>query len=182
MIANPLDLKELPNAEAVSFDRLSFRNQLRVLFVLKQADISTQEIRVTPERRRLAQQAFATIQPFADELGMLFYSRLFELDPGLRGLFKHDLANQAHSLMTMLQLAIEGLDAPGHFSRALRNLGVRHADYGVQPEQYATVRAALLWTLAHALGAAFTPETAAALTEVLSIITDQMQGKFSDNP
>jgi hemoglobin-like flavoprotein len=130
----------------------------------------------------LAQQAFATIQPLADELGMLFYSRLFELDPALRGLFKHDLANQAHSLMTMLHLAIEGLDAPEQFIRTLRNLGVRHQAYGVQPEQYATVRATMLWTFAHTLGPAFTPEVAAALTEVLNIITDQMQAKPADNP
>jgi hemoglobin-like flavoprotein len=136
---------------------------------------------MTPERRRLAQQAFATIQPLADELGVLFYSRLFELDPALRRLFKHDLANQAHSLMTMLQLAIEGLKAPEQLTRALHNLGVRHWDYGVQPEQYTTIRTALLWTLAHALGPAFTPEVDAALTEVLSIITDQMQGKPTDN-
>jgi len=129
----------------------------------------------------LAQQAFATIQPFADELGILFYSRLFELDPALRELFKHDLANQAHSLMTMLQLAVEALDAPAQYTRALRNLGARHDDYGVQPEQYATVNAALLWTLAHALGPACTAEVTAALSEVLSIITDQMQGNSTDN-
>jgi hemoglobin-like flavoprotein len=144
-------------------------------------DIPIQEICVTPERRRLAQQAFSTIQPLADELGVLFYSRLFELDPTLRGLFKHDLANQAHSLMTMLQLAIEGLDAPERFTHALHNLGVRHWDYGVQPEQYATVSAALLWTFEHALGPAFTPEVGAALTEVFTIITDHMQGKRTDN-
>ena len=136
---------------------------------------------MTPECRALAQQAVATIQPFADEFGLLFYSRLFELDPTLRRLFKHDLANQAHSLMAMLQLTIEGLNASEQFSRALRNLGERHSDYGVQPEQYATVRAALLWTFAHVLGPAFTPEVAMALTEVLSIITDQMQGKPTDN-
>jgi hemoglobin-like flavoprotein len=136
---------------------------------------------VTPERRLLARQAFATIQPLADELGLLFYSRLFELDGGLRGLFKHDLANQAHSLMTMLQLAIEGLDAPEQFTRALHNLGVRHRDYGVQPEQYTTVRAALLWTFEHALGPAFTPEVKAALTEVFTIITEHMQAKPTDN-
>ena len=137
---------------------------------------------MTPEGRRLAQQAFATIQPFADELGMLFYSRLFELDPALRGLFKHDLSNQAHSLMTMLQLAIGGLDAPEQFTRSLHNLGLRHADYGVLPEQYETVNAALLWTLAHALGPACTPDVATALAEVLSMITDRMQGKANDNP
>jgi hemoglobin-like flavoprotein len=132
---------------------------------------------VTPERRILAQQAFATIEPFADELGMLFYSHLFELDPALRGLFKHDLADQAHSLIAMLRLAMEGLDAPEQFTRALHNLGGRHQDYGVQPEQYTTVQAALLWTFEHALGPAFTPEVAAALSEILRIITDQMQGK-----
>ena len=81
------------------------------------------------ERRLLAQQTFATIEPFADEMGLLFYSRLFELDPALRGLFKHDLANQAHSLMAMLRLAIEGLDAPEQFARALHNLGERHQGY-----------------------------------------------------
>ena len=89
---------------------------------------------MTPERRLLAQQAFATIQPFADEFGMLFYSRLFELDPALRGLFKHDLANQAHSLMTMLQLAMEGLNAPEQFSRALHNLG--HATQTMESSQH----------------------------------------------
>jgi hemoglobin-like flavoprotein len=129
----------------------------------------------------LAQQAFATIQPFADELGLLFYSRLFELDGTLRGLFTHDLANQAHSLMTMLQLATEGLDAPEEFARALHNLGARHREYGVQPQQYATVRAALLWTFARALGPAFTTEVEAALTELLSLITDQMQAKSIDS-
>jgi nitric oxide dioxygenase len=135
---------------------------------------------VTLDQRRLAQHALATIQPLADEFGMLFYSRLFELDPAVRGLFKHDLASQAHSLMTMLQLAIDGLNDPEHFSRALRNLGARHADYGVRPEQYATVRAALLWTFAHALGPAFTPEVAEALAEILTIITDQMQATPGD--
>lgn len=132
---------------------------------------------MTPERRLLAQQAFVMIQPFGDEIGVLFYSRLFELDPALRRLFKHDLANQAHSLMAMLQLAIDGLNAPEQFSRAIRNLGARHLGYGARPEHYATVRAALLWTLARALGPAFTPEVATALTEVLGIITDQMQEK-----
>jgi hemoglobin-like flavoprotein len=142
--------------------------------------ISTQETCVASERRLLAQQALATIEPFADEIGLLFYSRLFELDPALRGLFKHDLANQAHSLMAMLRLAIEGLDAPEQFARALHNLGERHQDYGVQPEQYTIVRAALLWTFEHALGPAFTPGVAAALSDILSSITDQMQGMPTD--
>ena len=136
---------------------------------------------MTPERRRLAQQAFATIQPLADEFGVLFYSRLFELDGALRGLFKHDLANQAHSLMTMLQLAIEGLDAPEQLTRALHNLGARHRGYGVQPGQYATVTAALLWTFEHALGPAFTPAVEAALAELFTIITDRMQEGHADN-
>jgi hemoglobin-like flavoprotein len=78
-------------------------------------------------------------------------------------------------------LAIEGLSAPEQFSRAVRNLGARHVDYGVQPEQYATVQAALLWTLAQALGPAFTHEVAAALTEVLSTIIGQMQADAANN-
>ena len=40
----------------------------------------------------------------------------------------------------------------------LRELGRRHAGYGVTAEQYQPVAEAFLWTLEYYLGDAFTPE------------------------
>jgi hemoglobin-like flavoprotein len=48
---------------------------------------------------------------------------------------------------------------------AVRQLGRRHAAYGVRPEHYATVGEALIWTLEQGLGADFTPATRRAWTD-----------------
>lgn len=47
---------------------------------------------MTNEQIELVTESFEKIAPRADEAAALFYRRLFELDPGLRFLFKGDLA------------------------------------------------------------------------------------------
>ena len=47
----------------------------------------------------------------------------------------------------------------------MQALGRRHAGYGVRPEHYDTVGAALLWTLEQGLGDAFTDDVRAAWAE-----------------
>src|ERR1051325_9398278 len=56
------------------------------------------------------QISFAALLPTADEVGTLFYQRLFALDPSLRRLFKGDIAEQSRSLMRMIAVAVNGLD------------------------------------------------------------------------
>ena len=132
---------------------------------------------MTPEQKRLAQRAFGQLLPLADLLSVMFYSRLFEIDPALRKLFTHNMADQGHALMTMLQLSIEGLDATADVTYALQQLGARHNAYGVQPDQYATIQSALLWTMAQGLGAAYTAEVEAALRAMLEAFSAVMLGK-----
>ena len=42
---------------------------------------------MTPEQKILVQYSFALIAPYADRAGLLFYGRLFQLNPRLRNLF-----------------------------------------------------------------------------------------------
>lgn len=126
-------------------------------------------------QKELVQSSFAKVVPIADKAADLFYDRLFSIDPVLRPLFKGDLKEQKKKLMQMLAGAVKGLDDMDTLVPVVRQLGARHAGYGVKDEHYETVAAALLWTLSKGLGEAFTSETREAWVEVYGIISTVMQ-------
>ena len=130
---------------------------------------------ITPRQKLLVQQTFAEVAPIADVAARLFYARLFELDPSLEALFTGDMEEQGRKLMQMLTVAIRGLDRLDELVPAVRALGRRHVGYGVRDEHYATVGAALLWTLEHALDDAFTPEVRDAWAAVYGMLAGTMQ-------
>lgn len=113
---------------------------------------------MTPEQVQLVQDSFAKVAAIRDQAAALFYRRLFELDPGLRPLFKGAMTAQGARLMTALGGVVGSLDQLERILPALCALGHRHGAYGVRPEHYATVGEALIWTLEQALGPAFTRE------------------------
>jgi hemoglobin-like flavoprotein len=107
----------------------------------------------------LVQQTWEQVVPIADEAAMAFYSRLFELDPSLRSMFRQtDMVEQRRKLMQMITVAVRGLDKFDELMPAMRAMGRRHVGYGVQDHHYDTVGAALIWTLEQGLGDAFTPD------------------------
>jgi hemoglobin-like flavoprotein len=124
---------------------------------------------------QLVQESFEQVKPIAGVAADLFYDRLFELDANLRPLFKSDLSEQKHSLMTTLSFAVAGLNRPDTILSAVRQLGARHTGYGVQAHHYQTVGAALLWTLAQGLGEQFTPDVEEAWTAVYTLLAQTMQ-------
>jgi hemoglobin-like flavoprotein len=113
---------------------------------------------MTPNQVQLVQSVLPRLVAMKEDVARLFYFRLFQLDPALRPLFKSDLVQQGQKLMAMLGTLISGLSRPEQVAPILRDLGRRHAAYGVQDRDYATVGTALLWTLDRGLGAAFTTE------------------------
>ena len=130
---------------------------------------------MTPREKTLVQESFARVAPISDLAAELFYQRLFELDPSLRRLFSPDLKIQERRLMQTLSFAVHGLDRLDELVPAVEALGRRHVGYGVRAEYYATVGAALLWTLEQGLGAAFTPDVRAAWVMVYDLLATTMQ-------
>src|SRR5215204_6216575 len=106
---------------------------------------------MTHEQTRLVQASFELIAPNADVAAALFYDRLFELDPSLRGLFHSDMHEQGKKLMQMLTVAVRGLDRLEALVPAVQALGRRHSGYGVTDAHYVTVAEALLWALERGL-------------------------------
>jgi len=79
------------------------------------------------EQISLVQETFALVEPIADDAAILFYDRLFTLDPSLRPLFKEDLAGQKKALMATLKIAVKGLTNLATIESAVQQLGERHA-------------------------------------------------------
>lgn len=77
--------------------------------------------------------------------------------------------------MASIKLVVVGLENPERIVPAVRSLGKRHAGYGVQPEHYAVVGEALLWTLERGLGSAYTPDVEAAWINAYSLLSTLMQ-------
>ena len=111
---------------------------------------------MTPQDVERVQSTWAKVVPIRDTAATLFYGKLFELDPSLKSLFKGDMTAQGP---------------------AVKALGQRHVGYGVKPQDYDTVAAALLWTLGQGLGDDFTPEVKASWTEVYVLLATTMQSE-----
>ena len=130
---------------------------------------------LTLAQKTLVQKTFATVAPIADDAAALFYRRLFEIDPSLQQMFRGNMAEQRKKLMQMLTAAVKGLDHLDQLVPAVQGLGRRHSTYGVSEAHYATVGAALLWTLQKALGAAFTPEARHAWATLYRFLATTMK-------
>jgi hemoglobin-like flavoprotein len=120
------------------------------------------------------QSDWRKVLPIAATAATLFYDRLFELDPSLRSMFKSDLTEQKKKLLQTLSAAVTGLtDLPALVPIA-QAMGKRHTGYGVQPEHYATVGTALLWTLKEGLGADFDAAHESAWAKVYDLLATTM--------
>src|SRR5436853_477965 len=123
---------------------------------------------MTPEQLRLVRESFEGIRPTMPSVLLLFYGRLFELDPSLRPLFRHDLKLQTRKLADMLSAILDTADRFDEIRPRLGELGRRHrVEYGVKPEHYETLKTALVWALGHAMAGQFYPDVKAAWIAVI---------------
>lgn len=129
---------------------------------------------ITNDQKALVQASWAKVAPISEDAARLFYAKLFELDPEVRPLFKADLKSQGEKLMKMLGMAVNGLNNLDRLVPVVQDLGKRHKNYGVVPQHYDTVAAALLDTLEKGLGDEFTPETKEAWTAVYTVLSATM--------
>src|SRR5258708_15148441 len=115
----------------------------------------TPDLIMTADQVRLVRDSLDAFREDAEPFALLFYGKLFELDPGSRRLFHNDLALQGRKLMDMLGSVVESLDTFQPMQARLAELGRQHAQYGVSSEQYDTLTTALLWSIGQALVSGF---------------------------
>ena len=122
----------------------------------------------------LIRASFALVVPASQAVGLLFYRNLFELDPTLKSLFLEDLDQQSAKLMQMLSAAVSSLDNLDDLVPVVQQLAKRHVKYGVTPQHYQTVGAALLNTLVEGLGDDLSAEAFIAWKELYLLLSQTM--------
>ena len=131
---------------------------------------------MTPDQTALVESSFRHLAPVGEAAAGLFYRTLFLLDPSLAPMFdRSDLHQQGRKLMAALGFVVGNLRRPEAMLPAIAELGRRHVGYGVRPEHYDIVGAALLATLEEGLGDVFTPATRDAWAAAYRLVAEAMQ-------
>ena len=130
---------------------------------------------ISPDQIELVQQTWRKVVPIADTAATLFYERLFSENPELAPMFAGvDLPEQRNKLVKAIHMVVMSLERIETLVPMIRDLGKRHAGYGVDDAHYAPVGAALLWTLETGLGEAWSDEAAAAWGAAYGLLADTM--------
>ncbi len=126
---------------------------------------------------QLVQDSFKKVIPIADQAVVIFYDKLFEINPSAKALFPVDpevMSGQRNKLRDMLVGAVNGLSKLDQLVPVLQNLGKRHVGYGVEAAHYDDVGAALIGALEAGLGDDFTSEIREAWVEVYGVMATTM--------
>jgi len=107
---------------------------------------------LTENQIRLIEESFAAVAPRGAALVARFYEQLFQDYPEVKPMFNTDIHQQQKKLLGALVLVVQNLRKPEKLKPALEQLGIKHNDYNVVPEQYQAVGSTLLKTLAEFAG------------------------------
>jgi methyl-accepting chemotaxis protein len=119
----------------------------------------------------LLEQSFKLVAPKGDALVARFYKRLFEEYPAVKPMFQGvSPKEQQKKLLAAIVLVIQNLRHPDRLTKALQQLGGRHAGYGAKPPHYDAVAKTLLEVFGEFAGSAWTPPVKKAWADALGAV------------
>ncbi|CAL8295510.1 unnamed protein product [Arctogadus glacialis] len=127
--------------------------------------------------------------------GMVMFSRLFELEPALLGLFQYNIScgstqdclaspeflDHVTKVMLVVDAAVSHLDDLLSLEDFLLNLGRKHQAVGVDTQSFAVVGESLLYMLQCALGATYTAPLRQAWLNMYSVVVSAMSRGWAQN-
>lgn len=138
---------------------------------------------MTPEQIALVQSSFAELSPHISDLSIRFYEHLFEAAPSVRTMFSNELERQESLFVLELAEIVKSVSRFDAFVARTRDLGVRHATYGVTYEHYETFGRVLVRALSDVLGPMFTVEVNDAWLLAFRLMAEtMMQGAADATP
>ena len=127
------------------------------------------------EKLHLLRATFTRIDAQADIAGLVFYQKLFTLEPSLQSLFHTSIDLQTRKLMDSLRYIVATIENPTVLVPALEAMGRRHVTYGVRKPHYDLVIKALLETFEQILGDSFSPDVHEVWREALCFVAKSMK-------
>ena len=129
---------------------------------------------MTPEQIDLVDRTLAEALPALDRVVDDFYARLYAADPAVAAMFTNDPARQRERFGAELQVIVSSIRRHDAFLSEMRDLGVRHAGYGVRVSHYRTAGPLLLDALASALGERWTSKVHEAWRLAYNLTVESM--------
>ncbi|MGW1991429.1 globin domain-containing protein [Embleya sp. NPDC001921] len=106
------------------------------------------------------EESWRLVTAHGDQVPLFFYSSLFLADPRTRQMFPVSMAAQRGKLIDALGTIVSQVEDMDRLADFLGQLGRDHRRFAVVAEHYPAVGTALLATLEHFTGAAWTPQLA----------------------
>jgi len=131
---------------------------------------------LTSKQIELVENSWDYVLLNSQETGAVFYKKLFEIDPGLRQLFKSEIHMQSQKFVAMITFAVHKLNNLDEVIADVKALGMHHHKNSVKPEHYASVAVALLWTIENVLGKEWNNEIKEAWMAVYTALAKAMIG------
>lgn len=129
---------------------------------------------MTDRQILLVKHSWRSVMVQPEEAGELFYTKLFELDPSLRSMFKNDRDFQSNKLVSMLTLIITKIQTIEDIMPEIQALSQRHVGYGTKAEHYPMVGQALLWMMENSAGNHWTEEARQAWEILYTMLSNAM--------
>ncbi|MFO0561651.1 MAG: protein kinase [Polyangiales bacterium] len=127
-----------------------------------------------PDVVAIVQETYERVLERRDEFSHSVYRR-FLSDPSVAAMFAgSNMATQGAMFMGVLHRAVQALDRFESIEAELRELGQRHASFGVTPAQFRCLGQALSETLREMLGAELTDDAELAWMELYSMLVRAM--------
>ncbi|MBU8860970.1 MULTISPECIES: globin domain-containing protein [unclassified Micromonospora] len=119
-------------------------------------------------------QSWSLVAAHGDQVPLYFYSTLFLAHPETRQMFPTNMAGQRDRLVAALGHVVSHVDQVDRLVGFLRDLGADHRKFAVRVEHYPAVGEALLATLRHFCGEAWTEELAADWAAAYGLVAQVM--------
>ncbi|NJC72075.1 hypothetical protein HC031_20485 [Planosporangium thailandense] len=131
-------------------------------------------------------RSWAAVVRHGDAVPSFFYAILFMAHPQLRSMFPMSMAAQRDRLVSALGRIVSNVDQIDAAVPFVQGLGRDHRRFDVRAEHYPMVGDALLRTLAHFLGEAWTPQLAedwgAAYQLVAQVMSEAAERSAASTP
>lgn len=124
----------------------------------------------TAEQRNIIHATYRVASQRNDDMMKFFFERLFELDPSLETLFDNGGNRMRDKFLKTIGTLVASIELFDKAEPSIRQIGLRHLGYNVQPEHYPLVKRAMLDALAHVLGEDYTPDVETAWTALYDVI------------
>lgn len=104
----------------------------------------------------------------------IFYENLFDVAPNLRPMFGEELTEQSNKALFAFGAIVAQIHDLDICRDLTRELAIRHVAYGVQPEHYASVGAAVIRTVEMVMGDAMTDDIATSWQKAYDAVAAAM--------